>query len=42
MSGKSTPHHSLLNGQKGGKPLVPVAPVVEEEETPGEEGEFRM
>ncbi|KAK3847491.1 MAG: hypothetical protein J3R72DRAFT_166162 [Linnemannia gamsii] len=32
MSGKNTPHHSLLNGQKGAKPIIPVVPVVEEEE----------
>lgn len=29
MSGKNTPHHSIMNGQKGAKPSVPV---VEEEE----------
>ncbi|KAF9909950.1 hypothetical protein EC991_007755 [Linnemannia zychae] len=39
MSGKSTPHHSLLNGQKGPKPLVPVVPLVEEEEDPEEEAD---
>lgn len=29
LSGKNTPHHSIMNGQKGAKPSVPV---VEEEE----------